>query len=186
MVLVLLILAILAVPALPRVYAAFPPSGVVDYLPITLTNNQAGSFTTSTSVLLNIPWNNYAGYLDSDVDNVGIFDSSGNLLLAWCESNCINTAASSNVWFLPDSSSTIAGGVVRRRSTSDSTRSVLIIMWLITHRPAALSGPRLLFGAKLPSEVVLTATSTARQSIREFLTITIISRVILSSVVGPQ
>ena len=89
--LVLLILAILAVPALPRVYAVFPPTGVVDYIPITLTNNQAASFTTSTSVLLNIPWNNYAGYLDSDVDNVGIFDSSGNLLLAWCESNCINT-----------------------------------------------------------------------------------------------
>jgi len=108
-ILIVLILAIVAIPSLPKVYAAFPATGVVDYLPITLTNNQAGGFTTSTAVLLNIPWNNYNGYLDPNVDNVGLFDSSGTLLLAWCESNCVNTATSSNVWFLPDPSTTIAG-----------------------------------------------------------------------------
>jgi hypothetical protein len=88
-------------------------SGVLYYVPITLTNSQSSAVSSGSQVSINVNWNTYSSYLSNPVDNYAFFDSSGNLLDSWLESasatttsgigGISNTATSSVVWVTIDS-----------------------------------------------------------------------------------
>jgi hypothetical protein len=88
-------------------------SGVLHYVPITLTNSQSSAVSSGSQVSINVNWNTYSSYLSNPVDNYAFFDSSGNLLPSWLESasatttsgigGISNTATSSVVWVEIDS-----------------------------------------------------------------------------------
>lgn len=80
------------------------PSGIVDYVPITLTNSQTGAVSGGTPVMLDIPWSAFSSYLDNPVNNVLFFDWSGNSLNTWLESGTASSSSSSTVWVKLNSS----------------------------------------------------------------------------------
>jgi hypothetical protein len=86
------------------------PSGVVTYVPITLTNNQASATVPGFQQMLTVDWSTYSAYLNSGVQNVEFFDGSGTLLKGWCQSSCSNAAVSSTVWVNLGSDTIAANG----------------------------------------------------------------------------
>ncbi|HUL44301.1 MAG TPA: T9SS type A sorting domain-containing protein [Bacteroidota bacterium] len=74
------------------------PSGVLHSVPITLANNQLAATPPSFQEMLTINWSNYTSDLNSGVTNVEFFDTTGNVLKAWCESDASPGAISSTVW----------------------------------------------------------------------------------------
>ena len=74
------------------------PTGILYYVPITVTNSQSSPVSGSTPVLLSLNWNDYASYLDNPVDNILFFDASGNSLNTWIENGTANTVTNSIVW----------------------------------------------------------------------------------------
>ena len=84
--------------------------GALYYVPITLTNNQNSAVPGGTQVLLTVNWSTYGSYLDSNVDNVGFFDSAFNPLYAWVETNAASSATASNLWVKLNSSGIAANG----------------------------------------------------------------------------
>jgi len=66
--------------------ASFPvPTGVVSYVPITLSNDQSSATPNNFQQNLTVNWSSYASYVNSSVSNVEFFDASGKTLNAWCE-----------------------------------------------------------------------------------------------------
>ncbi|MGA2875587.1 MAG: hypothetical protein ABSA33_01575 [Candidatus Micrarchaeaceae archaeon] len=74
------------------------PTGVLFYVPITLTNLQTSAVTGGTQVELNMNWDLYASYLDSPVDNVLFFDYSGNSLNAWLANGTSSGTTNAILW----------------------------------------------------------------------------------------
>jgi hypothetical protein len=74
------------------------PSGVLFYVPITLSNLQTSAITGGTQAMLNINWNLYSSYLDNPVDNILFFDYSGNSLNAWLANGTANTNTNAILW----------------------------------------------------------------------------------------
>ncbi|HTY12022.1 MAG TPA: T9SS type A sorting domain-containing protein [Bacteroidota bacterium] len=73
------------------------PAGVQTYVPITITNNQTTATRANFQQMLTINWTTYA-QVNSGVTNVEFFDTSGAILMAWCESNASSGDTSSVVW----------------------------------------------------------------------------------------
>jgi hypothetical protein len=92
------------------------PTGVLNYVPITLTNNQTTVVSSGTPVQLNVNWNSYGALLPSAVTNVVFLDSRAAQIPAWIEScagsytSCPSTTASSVVWVTVDSAIPASGG----------------------------------------------------------------------------
>ena len=74
------------------------PTGIVDYVPITVTNLQPSQVSGGTPIMLNVDWGTYSSYLDNPVNNVLFFDWSGNSLNAWIENGTASSTANSIVW----------------------------------------------------------------------------------------
>ena len=74
------------------------PAGVLTYVPITLTNNQTTATPVNFQQMLTINWTIYNSQVNSGVTNVEFFDTSGAVLMAWCESNTSSGNTSSVVW----------------------------------------------------------------------------------------
>jgi hypothetical protein len=85
-------------PGSPFPVPKVQPPGIVDYVPITLSNLQTTAVSGGTQVMLSIPWTVYSSYLDSPVNNVLFFDWSGNSLNAWLESGTASSSTGANVW----------------------------------------------------------------------------------------
>ena len=75
----------------------YAPTGLASCISFTITNSQTTATTTNFDDLVAVNWSNQTG-VASTVQNVVWFDSSGNILNAWCESGCSSSAAKSNVW----------------------------------------------------------------------------------------
>jgi hypothetical protein len=103
---------LLLVPITPANAGGGPmvPSGVLYYVPITLTNSQTSATVAGFQQMLVVNWNAYASHLNSGVQNVEFFDSSGTVLDAWCESSCSSSSASSVVWVNLGSDTIAANG----------------------------------------------------------------------------
>jgi hypothetical protein len=86
------------------------PPGVIDYIPITLTNSQTAVVAGSTPVKVTVNWNTYNAYLDNPVDNFICYDSTGVILLSWLESGTANTATNAILWVKIGSSGIAANG----------------------------------------------------------------------------
>jgi len=74
------------------------PSGVVYYVPITLTNSQSSPVAGGTQIMLTVDWNTYSTYLNAQASNVVFFDFSGNLLNSWMQSFVSTSDAADTVW----------------------------------------------------------------------------------------
>ena len=79
------------------------PSGVVVYVPVTLTNSQSSAVSNGTQVKISMNWNTYSTYLDNPVDNYVFFNSTGTKLNSWLESGTNNTATAAVLWLKLDS-----------------------------------------------------------------------------------
>ncbi len=86
------------------------PSGVVEYVPITLTNNQSSATSSDFQQMITVDWSAYSPYLNAGVTNVEFFDNSGTVLNAWCESSCSSSSSSSTVWLNLGSDTIAASG----------------------------------------------------------------------------
>jgi hypothetical protein len=93
------------VHATPRI-----PSGIVYYVPVTLTNSQDSAVSIGSQVSITVNWDNYVSYLDNPVDNYAFFNSAGTTLNSWLESGTANNAASALLWLKIDSSIAANGG----------------------------------------------------------------------------
>ena len=85
------------------------PSGVVVYVPVTLTNSQSSAVSNGTQVKISMNWNTYSTYLDNPVDNYVFFNSAGTKLNSWLESGTNNTATAAVLWLKLDSGITAHG-----------------------------------------------------------------------------
>jgi len=65
------------------------PSGIVAYVPITLTNSQSSATPSPFQQMIQINEGNYANYIayNSNIANFEFFTQSGSVLPAWIESN---------------------------------------------------------------------------------------------------
>ena len=106
---VLLALAAASSSAGPA-HASAPQPGVVEYVPITLTNAQTSPTPASFQQEVNVDWSAYGAYLASDVSNVEFFTTQWSPLYAWCESSCTSGSTSSPVWVNLGGSTVPAGG----------------------------------------------------------------------------
>ncbi|MCX6654844.1 MAG: hypothetical protein NTY03_06950, partial [Candidatus Bathyarchaeota archaeon] len=78
------------------------PSGVLNFVPITITNSQSTAIAGGSQIMVNMNWANYASYLDNHVDNYVFFTSSGSLLYSWLEVGASNTDTNAIVWLKTD------------------------------------------------------------------------------------
>ena len=92
------------------VHATTVPSGILYYVPITLTNSQSTAVSGGTQVSITMNWDNYQSYLDNPVDNYAFFNSAGNMLYSWLESGTANSATNALVWVKLDSAGIPASG----------------------------------------------------------------------------
>ncbi len=90
-------------PGSPYPVPKVQPTGILDYVPITLSNEQTSAVSGGTPVQLDLPWSAYSSYLDNPVNNVLFFDWSGNSLNAWIESGTASSSTST-VWVKLNSS----------------------------------------------------------------------------------
>lgn len=91
-------------PGSPFPVPKVQPTGIVDYVPIELSNLQTSAVAGGTPIMLSIPWASYSSYLDNPVNNVLFFDWSGNSLNAWIESGSASSSSSATVWVKLNSS----------------------------------------------------------------------------------
>ena len=89
--------------ALPIQASTTIPSGVVYYVPITLTNSQSNPVSGGTPISITINWSTYQPYLDNPVDNYVFFNNTGDSLFSWLENGTANTASDALVWVKLDS-----------------------------------------------------------------------------------
>ncbi|MGD0477191.1 MAG: hypothetical protein ABSB29_03360 [Nitrososphaerales archaeon] len=80
--------------------AAVPaiPSGVLNYVPIELTNSQASAVAGGTQVPLTVDWSSLSTYLNAQSSNVVFFDDAGNPLHAWMETFAATSDVADMVW----------------------------------------------------------------------------------------
>jgi len=74
------------------------PSGVITYVPLTLTNSQSAATPTPFQQMIQVDSATYSTYEASNLQNLEFFDSGGTVLKAWCESSCTSASPSSTVW----------------------------------------------------------------------------------------
>ncbi len=84
--------------ALPVNATTVVPSGVVYYVPVTLTNSQSTAVSGGTQVSITVNWANYESHLDNPVDNYVFFNNAGTLLYSWLESGTAYTTTNALVW----------------------------------------------------------------------------------------
>ena len=108
-VMILLAMVVLSNPG-GVAHAAGPPSGIVEYVAITLTNSQSAPTPTNFQQQLTVDWSTYSSYLASNVQNVEFFTTQWSPLYAWCESSCSSSATSSVVWVNLGSNTIAASG----------------------------------------------------------------------------
>ena len=110
-VLILLAMVVLSNPG-GVAHAAGPPSGIVEYVAITLTNSQSAPTPTNFQQQLTVDWSTYSSYLASNAQNVEFFTTQWSPLYAWCESSCSSSATSSSVWVNLGTNTIPAGGTL--------------------------------------------------------------------------
>ena len=98
--LVCLALFVLSPYLVPAANAGGPaiPSGVLDYVPVQLTNSQTSAVTGGTQVPLTVDWSSYSTYLNAQATNVVFFDSAGHPLNAWMETFVATSDVADLVW----------------------------------------------------------------------------------------
>jgi hypothetical protein len=74
------------------------PIGVVDFVPITLVNYQSTPVAAGTQIMLHVNWASYSSYVDNPVNNVVVFDFTGNTLNSWMENGSASSSTNSIVW----------------------------------------------------------------------------------------
>ncbi len=75
------------------------PSGALYYVPITLSNSQSSATGTNFQSLFQINPSFFgSAYLQSTMQNVAFYDTNGNLIDSWQETNNSNTATNSTFW----------------------------------------------------------------------------------------
>lgn len=90
-------------PGTPFPVPEVQPTGIVDYVPISLSNLQDVAVPGGTQIMLTLGWASYSSYLDNPVDNILFFDWSGHSLNAWMESGT-SSSSTSIVWVKLNSS----------------------------------------------------------------------------------
>lgn len=79
------------------------PSGVVEYVPLNLTNSQSGAVAGGSQIYLNVNWASYAAFLDNPVDNYVFFNAAGYPLNSWLENGTSSSSTNSRIWLQLDS-----------------------------------------------------------------------------------
>ena len=75
------------------------PSSALYYVPITLSNSQSSATGTNFQSLFQINPSFFgSAYLQSTMQNVAFYDTNGNLIDSWQETNNSNTATNSTFW----------------------------------------------------------------------------------------
>ena len=114
----------LAAPASPAVHATGPtiPSGIQNYVPVTLTNTQSSAVLGGTQVMVLVNWasSTISSYEGTNLQNVRWFDSAGNVLNAWME-NGTSSSTKSAVWMKLNSSGIAADSSIVIYLGFDST-----------------------------------------------------------------
>lgn len=76
---------------LVQIAAAAPPSGVIDYLNISLNNQQASAISAGTQIMITFNGLNYTSYFNGNTINLEVFNGlTGNILYSWFEGNQLN------------------------------------------------------------------------------------------------
>ena len=75
------------------------PTGIISYVPITLSNTQSVAVAIGVQIMLNIDWNTYSLQLSNPVTNYALFNSTGNILLSWLENGTASSSTNSLLWF---------------------------------------------------------------------------------------
>ena len=90
----------------------FPPPGIVSYVPITLTNNQAKAITPNTPISFTFNALLYQRYETNTLNNTELFFANGSIAPSWLEGNLSNEQMQANLlytsndvlfWFLTPS-----------------------------------------------------------------------------------
>jgi len=74
------------------------PSGIVEYLPITLTNSQPSAAPAPFQQMIQVDSATYASSEASNLQNVEFFTSQGSIIPSWLESGASNTATNTVYW----------------------------------------------------------------------------------------
>jgi hypothetical protein len=74
------------------------PSGILNWVAITLTNTQASTTPSPFQQIIPIDSTQYSQYEASNLQNILFFDSSGTLLPSWLESGNSNSATTTTYW----------------------------------------------------------------------------------------
>jgi hypothetical protein len=77
---------------------AFVPSGIVEYVPITITNSQPTSTPAPFQQMITVSSAAYAQFEASNLGNVEFFNSTGGIVPSWLESGNNNTATETVYW----------------------------------------------------------------------------------------
>jgi cell division septation protein DedD len=81
-------------PPTPTPPAPTYPSGILYFVPVTLTNSQAAATSAPFQAMIQVNSASYSSYEASNLQNIEFYDSSGNIIPSWLESG--NSASSTN------------------------------------------------------------------------------------------
>ena len=73
------------------------PSGIVEYVPITLTNSQSSALTSSTQIMISLDAATYSTYEAGNLDNAEFFYYNGVIINSWMEGNILNEQQTSGL-----------------------------------------------------------------------------------------
>lgn len=83
----------------PTTSSAFSASGVVAYVPITLSDMESASTPVGFQVQLNVDMALYSSYLNGVAENIEFYDSAWKPLSAWIQTNAFNASSTSTlIW----------------------------------------------------------------------------------------
>lgn len=79
-------------------YAVTLPSGISEYIPITLTNNQNIATPANFQQLVTVNSLKYQTYEAANLMNEEFFYINGTIAASWCETNCTSPSTVTNFW----------------------------------------------------------------------------------------
>ncbi|MDE1871305.1 MAG: hypothetical protein KGI06_03630 [Candidatus Micrarchaeota archaeon] len=74
------------------------PSGIVVYVPITINNIQTSNVPSPFQEMITVNSMNYTSIESANLQNIEFFNSTGNIIPSWLESNNTNTSTRTIYW----------------------------------------------------------------------------------------
>src|SRR5271157_2910957 len=97
LVMVLIGLLLISLPSL--VNAVTAPSGIIEYIPITLNNAQAGAFPANAQILISFNALKYQQYETNTLNNTEFFFANATIIPSWLEGNQFNEIQKANTLY---------------------------------------------------------------------------------------